>query len=105
MSLSSALTEEYCPGNGTRYFLIHGNTEQGKVFLTWLYSNDSGGGTVYLRRGSYIDAGYLSEKLRLRNECEADCVALLVFLRDRYDMEIHIPRDYDQKTGCWVGAR
>ena len=102
MGLSSALFEEYCPGNGSRYAIIHGTTESGKSFLTWLFNCDSGGGTVYFGRGNYFDADYLCEKMQIKGR-QANGVALLVFLRDRYKVDVYIPKDYDQKTGHWVG--
>jgi hypothetical protein len=87
------------PGNGTMYDLIHERMPDGRVFVAWLFNSGSGGGCAVV--GDGLHPSYLAEKLSWHNE--ADCVAITVFLRDTYWLEVMLPPGYDPKTGCWSG--
>jgi len=94
--------EAYCPGNGTRYELMLVTFEDGRgqevTVFTWL-NNPYGGRTMRLPRvGRTVTINYITEKL---GGCgsEADFAAIMVWLRDNTEVEVHIPRNYDVGTG------
>ena len=73
---------EWCPGNGTRYHLVHAETERG-TFIAWMKRGGSGGESAWLTGGpamqfsGYLHPTYLMEKMDVN---EADARGILSFL-------------------------
>ena len=68
---------DYCPGNGTRYFLLFGELPDGSHALAWLWRNDAGGSIIRIR--CPLESTYLMEKMGIENRTDTN--ALLGFLR------------------------
>ena len=76
---------DFQPGNGSRYDIMYGhNLNTGEVLLVWLSRGGSGGSAFRFNAGgnNYIAAGYLAEKMDLRNWM-GDAYALCAFLTAR----------------------
>lgn len=94
---------EFCPGNGTRYKLyaacvdpiLRGDCD---LIVAWLRYNDIGGPSCTMARDGHMDLEYFMEKMNLRNV--PDAVAILCFMREQFDVDIHIPSEYENKR--WV---
>lgn len=92
-------TYDYQPGNGSRYFLAYGPTEEGDHLLVWLRRGDVGGqGFRVMSHFGVIDQGYFMEKTGIDNE--ADTAALLGFLATM-GHEVYITSNHDER-GRWI---
>ena len=87
----------YQPGNGTRYEIACIETKPGLDLFVWINAPREGKVTR-IARPSYIVAWWLSDRLNVN---DADCAALLAWLRDERGHTIQMPEGYGA-DGCWL---
>jgi hypothetical protein len=90
--------EEFCPGNGTRYFLLCTEIDHDLV-LCWFKNGDNGGSAFRITNHWGIAAGYLMEKMSIR--LYGDALALLVYLALFHDVGIDLDSEDELIIARW----
>jgi hypothetical protein len=86
------------PGNGTRYALMI--AEDGdQVLVAWLRTSDVGGVAMRIPKRQDFEISYVAEKMGIG---AGDAAAICAYLRQHYELDIRIPRTFDQETGVWI---
>jgi len=80
----------YQPGNGTRYEILCVETKPGLDLFIWVNA-PTGGKITRLSRPSDLAAWWLSDRLNIN---DADCAALLAWLRDERGHTVWMPEGY-----------
>jgi hypothetical protein len=88
------------PGNGTRYALALADTSA-FLLVCWLSRSDIGGCAIRIPKDEHPDIAYIAEKMAIGI---ADAAAISAFVRQRFDVSIHIPPGFDQQTGLWIDS-
>ena len=87
----------YQPGNGTRYEILCVETKPGLDLFIWVNAPLRIHSVTRLSRPSNIAAWWLADRM---NICDADCAALLAWLRDERGHTVQMPEGYGA-DGCW----
>ena len=98
----------WCPGNGTRYDLYHGETNDNpsKIFISWMRHGGSGGYSFAFTRDTFLHYSYIMEKMQLN---EADAAGILSFISKILFVKVGMPPSYNKdgiyspSTNSWSG--